>query len=217
MATNQHFLRAFLVLPLATACTIRSNASPEAAPQPREQAIAPTPHHGDHGMDLGPADASYDLRFLDAMILHHISAVTMAESALNASGRSPLKNLAQEIIAAQQQEIDQMQQWRRQWYPNAPKETMAWHRDMNHTMPMTPVQERAMRMDRDLGTADATYDLRFIESMIVHHEGALVMAADARQKSKRPEVQKLAGTIIRSQRQEIAQMQQWRQHWYGKQ
>ena len=54
-------------------------------------------HDGmNHGMDveLGTADADYDLRFIDAMRLHHRGA----------------------IATSQQKEIDQMQQWRQAWY-----------------------------------------------------------------------------------------------------
>ena len=68
----------------------------------------------------------------------------------------------------------------------------------------------------DLGPAEAEFDLRFIDSMIPHHEGAVVMANDAWQKSKRPEIQKLAQDIVGSQKNEIEQMQQWRKAWYRK-
>lgn len=36
--------------------------------------------------------------------------------------------------------------------------------------------------------ADARYDLRFINAMIEHHTGALTMAQDALNKSRRPEI-----------------------------
>lgn len=59
-------------------------------------------NHGsgmDHSMtiDLGAADANYDLRFIDAMKLHHQGAVAMAKE-------------------AQSQEIEQLQQWRQAWH-----------------------------------------------------------------------------------------------------
>jgi uncharacterized protein (DUF305 family) len=41
-------------------------------------------------------------------------------------------------------------------------------------------------MEMDLGPADADYDLRFIDAMILHHQGAVVMAKEVQQKSKRP-------------------------------
>ena len=168
----------------------------------------------DHGMDLGPADANYDLRFIDAMIPHHEGAVVMAQDALKKSKRPEILKLATSIVKAQDKEISEMQQWRRTWYPQATSTPMAWHADMNHMMAMSPQQRQAMMMSLNLGPADANYDLRFINAMIPHHEGAVVMARDALKKSKRSDIRNLAEAILSSQQTEIQQMQQWRRAWY---
>lgn len=146
---------------------------------------------GDHSMmmDLGPSDTEFDLRFIDGMILHHQGAVMMAESALQNSQRDEVTQLAEEIIAAQQVEIDRMQQWRQAWYPDAGEGPVMYHATMGHSMTMTSDMQAAMMMSGDLGTADDEFDLRFINGMIPHHEGALAMAQDALEKSSRPEVQ----------------------------
>lgn len=170
--------------------------------------------HGDHAMDLGPADATYDLRFIDAMVIHHQGAVIMAEAALEQSQRPEIRQLAEAIIAAQAQEIDQMQQWRKAWYPDASPEPVMYHAAMKHDMAMSEEMAAAMRMDMDLGGADDEFDLRFLDAMIPHHEGALVMAQEAQSKSTRPEMQTLAEAILTSQQAEIDQMQQWRKDWY---
>jgi uncharacterized protein (DUF305 family) len=167
-------------------------------------------------MDLGPANAEFDLRFIDAMTPHHQGAVVMAKEALQKSKRPEIKKLAENIIAAQAKEIRQMQQWRTVWYPQAPSTPIAWHAQMGHSMSMSPEQKSSMMMSMDLGTADAKFDQRFLDAMIPHHQGALVMGKDALSKSKRPEIQKLAQEIIGSQKNEIEQMQQWRKAWYGK-
>ena len=70
------------------------------------------------------------------------------------------------------------------------------------------------QMMMDLGPADVEYDLRFIDAMIPHHQGAIAMAQQVLEKSTRPEVKKLAEEIIKAQEKEIAQMQQWRKTWY---
>ena len=175
-------------------------------------------NHGgmNHNMDLGLADANYDLRFIDGMIPHHEGGVVMAKEALQKSKRPSIKKLANDIIKAQDQEIAELKQWRSSWYPKAPSDPQAWHAEMKHMMAMTPEQSRAMRMDMDLGVADGEFDLRFMNAMIPHHEGAVVMAKDAQSKSKRPEIKKLALSIISSQEAEINQMKQWRQAWYKK-
>jgi uncharacterized protein (DUF305 family) len=212
-----------------TACETRANSSHSSATSMDHGAMnhdgmnhGQQPQQGDnahsmsHGMDLGPADADYDLRFIDAMIPHHEGAVSMAQDLAQKTKRPELQQLAKNIIAEQRQEIAQMKQWRKQWYPQAAATPMAWHAQMNHMMPMSTAQVKAMRMDLDLGVADAAYDLRFLEAMVPHHEAAVVMAKDLAQKSKRPELQTLGKAIIKSQQAEIEQMKQWQKTWYPK-
>ncbi len=168
-----------------------------------------------HAMDLGPADANYDLRFIDGMIPHHEGAVVMAQEALEKSQRPEILELAEAIIAAQADEIAQMANWRADWYADASPQLQMWDAGMGHMMRMSAEMEANMRMDVSLGEADDDFDLRFIEAMIPHHEGALVMAEDALDKSERPEILELAQAILASQQAEIEQMESWKQEWYG--
>ncbi len=170
--------------------------------------------HAAHSMSLGPADESFDLRFIDAMVPHHEGAVLMAEEALEKSQRPEIRQLAESILAAQSEEIEQMQAWRLSWYPEAPRYPLMWHEEMGHMMAMTPEVLSEMRMDSDLGSADAQFDRRFIEAMILHHEGAVLMAEEALEKSQRPEILQLAAAIVASQQAEIDQMRSWREQWY---
>lgn len=175
----------------------------------------PMDHSSMMNMDLGPADESFDLRFIDGMIPHHEGAVAMAQEALQKSSRPEIKQLAQAIIDAQEQEIAELQAWRTAWYPDAGDEPMMYHAEMKHMMPMTEEMRSSMMMSSDLGAADDQFDLRFINAMIPHHEGAIDMAQQALEKSNRAEIKELAQNIINSQQQEIDQMTQWRQNWYG--
>jgi uncharacterized protein (DUF305 family) len=168
------------------------------------------------GMDLGPADANFDLRFIDAMIPHHQGAVEMAKEAQQKSKRPEIKKLADNIIKSQNSEITQMKQWRQAWYPKAGDKPIAYNSQMGHTMEMSSDQMQTMMMSQDLGAADAEFDLRFINAMIPHHEGAVTMGQDALSKSKRPEIKKLAQEIVKAQEIEIKEMQQWRKAWYNK-
>jgi uncharacterized protein (DUF305 family) len=73
------------------------------------------------GMMMDPQQLAnqkpFDEAFIDAMIPHHQSAIEMAQVALENSDNPKIKDLAQNIISAQQREIEQMTQWREQWYP----------------------------------------------------------------------------------------------------
>ncbi len=204
-----------------TACsnsaqTSTSDQSPTLAASPMSGMDHSNMQHGGMmNMDLGPADADFDLRFMDAMIPHHQGAVKMAQEARQNSKRPEIKKLAQSIIADQDKEIAQMQQWRKAWYANTASTPMAWNSGTKGMMPMSQEQMGGMMMNMNLGAADDQFDLRFINAMIPHHESAIVMANDALQKSKRPEIQKLAKAIVSSQQAEINQMKQWRKAWYN--
>ncbi|MBD2597328.1 DUF305 domain-containing protein [Nostoc spongiaeforme FACHB-130] len=166
-------------------------------------------------MNLGSADANYDLRFIDAMIPHHQGAVEMAKQAQQKSKRPEIKKLASEIIKAQDQEIAQLKQWRTAWYPKASSTPVVYDAKTGKTVPMPHEQMQGMMMNMNLGAADTEFDLRFINAMIPHHESAIAMAKDALSKSQRPEIKKLAQSIIDSQQAEINQMKQWRKSWYN--
>jgi uncharacterized protein (DUF305 family) len=59
----------------------------------------------------------FDKAFIDAMIPHHQSAIYMAQVAHEKSKIPAIKDLAENIISAQQAEIEHMTHWRQQWYP----------------------------------------------------------------------------------------------------
>lgn len=65
---------------------------------------------------LGNKDAQYDKRFIDLMIPHHEAAIMMAQNALKNSDKPEIKKMAQDIITAQEKEIAQLKEWRKQWY-----------------------------------------------------------------------------------------------------
>jgi uncharacterized protein (DUF305 family) len=69
-------------------------------------------------------------------------------------------------------------------------------------------------MDHGSMASDAPYDAAFIDSMIVHHEGAINMANQALQQAERQEIKDLATAIVSAQEAEITQLRQWREQWY---
>jgi uncharacterized protein (DUF305 family) len=54
---------------------------------------------------------NFDTAFLQEMIPHHQMAVMMAQMLLSGTNRSEMKTLGQNIITAQEKEIDQMRSW----------------------------------------------------------------------------------------------------------
>jgi uncharacterized protein (DUF305 family) len=169
---------------------------------PSASNAAASADHGGHGgmASNTPADAPFDALFIDGMIPHHEGAVTMAQEALQNAERPEVKQLAQQIIDAQEREVEQMQAWRQQWYGDlAP--TGGMDMDMD-----------AMSMSDD---ASKPFDQRFLEAMIKHHESAITMAQEAQTEAEHGEVRELATQIIADQQRKIDQMEQWLQQWYG--
>jgi uncharacterized protein (DUF305 family) len=62
---------------------------------------------------------------------------------------------------------------------------------------------------------NAPFDQRFLDQMIMHHQGAVMSARMMVAESARPELRDLAQRIITGQQHEIDQMRAWRQGWYG--
>jgi uncharacterized protein (DUF305 family) len=83
-------------------------------------------------------------------------------------------------------------------------------------MAMSSEQKQGMMMRQDLGAADADFDLRFINAMIPHHEGAVTIAREVLGKTKRSELKQMGKAIVTSQQAEIKQMKDWSKAWYGK-
>jgi len=75
--------------------------------------------HGMGGMDLKKLESlkgnEFDLEFLRQMIPHHEGAVQMARAVKGQDSYAELKELAEDIIVAQEAEIKQMREWLSAW------------------------------------------------------------------------------------------------------
>ena len=69
-------------------------------------------------MDMGMLATAnpFDRAFIDAMIAHHQGAIRMARIELAEGEDAEAKSLAEAVIAAQSAEIEQMNEWRVEWY-----------------------------------------------------------------------------------------------------
>ncbi len=81
---------------------------------------------------------------------------------------------------------------------------------------LTP-QYRLSMYDRnvmDLGQPDRWIDLRYIDAMISHHRGAMLLAKQASTSGNR-EIENLAAGILRDEPANIAELYRWKKAWYG--
>lgn len=146
----------------------------------------------------GAANQPYDLQFIDSMIHHHQGAVVMSAAVLQKTERNELGLFLQKVIDDQEKEIAQMKEWRDKWYPGKPSA-------LNMELPGMKMSYHEMQ-----GTIS---DLQYVDMMIPHHEGAVLMAKDALQKAEHAEIKKLANAIIREQEAEIKRMGEWKTQW----
>lgn len=64
----------------------------------------------------GKSGDEFDAAFLEEMIPHHMGAIEMARMVLASSKRPELIKMANDIIKAQQSEVDTMRGWQRAWF-----------------------------------------------------------------------------------------------------
>lgn len=144
-------------------------------------------------MGLDRADALVDLRYLNTMIAHHRSAMLLAEQAL-ASQRPEIRDLAAMILRDEPPAIDELYAWKR-----------AWYRDTRR------VQDPRVA---HLGSWDASFDLRFLNALIAHHEEGILMTQDVRRSSSRQEVITNADAVETFLRTTGQTLRTWRGEWY---
>lgn len=151
---------------------------------------------------------TYDRNFIANMIAHHQGAVTMAQLALTNAKHQELKDMANDIISAQNGEISQMKSWQQAWgYPSSSSDNMMDHSAMG-------MMDEMSGMENELkGKTGDEFDKAFIEQMIMHHQGALDMAAPGEKNAEHQEVKDLTKAIVTAQTKEIKQMKQWQKDW----
>jgi len=153
---------------------------------------------------LSPNGEYSDKAFIDAMVPHHEGAVDMAKVALQNAQHEQIKQLARDIVGAQEAEINELGGIREREF--GPAESPSGMSDMDmQMMGMTDPQKLAKKRP---------FDRAFIDAMIPHHESAIAMANVALQESENGEIRNIARDIVSAQKREIAQLRSWRQQWY---
>jgi uncharacterized protein (DUF305 family) len=151
------------------------------------------PMGGMMGMDHSAMMVSSEREFVADMIPHHQEAVDTANEVLARGGSTPeIRTLAEDIITAQETEIAMLKEWYLAWYG---EEYVA----DNSYQPMM----------RDLSElSGAELDKRFLEDMIPHHMGAIMMAQSVRPYIEHQEVADMADAIMETQTAEIQLMRE---------
>ena len=145
------------------------------------------------GMDHSMMMVKSEREFVEGMIPHHQEAVDTAKQVIARGGSTPeIKKLAEDIVVAQEKEIAMMKEWYQRWYGEAYVANPAAYKPMM----------------RDLSKlSGAALDKVFLEDMIPHHEGALMMAESVQPYIKNQEITDLTKALMETQTAEIKLMQ----------
>lgn len=161
-----------------------------------------------------------DKAFVREMVPHHQMAKEMAGMALMGASHPQIKTLAKNIIAAQTAEIKRLRRIARSI--SVTPEQMSMGGRMSDQM-MKDLQTLRVSMSRssmnmDMSELEGTkpFDRKFIDMMIPHHSGAILMARAELARGANPTLHTIATGIIADQTKEIREMNSWRVKWYGK-
>ena len=161
-----------------------------------------------------PSDHSAEAGFARDMATHHAQAVDMSLVVRDKSSDRELRTLAADIIVTQSTQRGIFMGWLQQWgLPQASaRPRMAWMPGHTHTAPATDggVLMHGMASNAELqrlGDANGVdAEILFLQLMIRHHEGGIIMAQAVLALSNSREVEQLARSIEDGQRAEIAEM-----------
>lgn len=149
-----------------------------------------------------PAEGSPEVTFSRDMAAHHQQAVEMAFLLRERSTDEELRRFALDILLTQQAQIGQMQGW-----------LAAWGQPLSGPGPVMGGQAEMMGMAsrgqvNELQTLPVPEtEVSFLQLMIRHHQGGVMMAQEALSQTNRPEVVRLATAILNGQQSEIEYMQ----------
>lgn len=199
-----------LVFVLA-ACGSNDAGSTDSSAGSSSTTSSSTPSSTPPTASIDAAHNDQDVMFAQQMIVHHKSAVDMAEMATTRASSQQVKNLAADIKAAQGPEIDTMTSWLKAWgEPVTATDSSMSGMDSSTTgsstsMPGMMSKEQMSGLDAATGSA---FDAMFLQLMTIHHQGTVEMATTEQAKGSNPQAIALAGEIESSQTAEVDQMKQ---------
>ena len=157
------------------------------------------------GTPQKPAYTEADVTFMQGMIGHHAQALEMTALLRTRTTREDMKLLALRIDVSQKDEIKMMQQWLKDRGQAIPDE----HAHHAPGAKLMPGMLSADDMKRLSDAKGADFDRLFLQFMIKHHEGALVMVKElfaSAGAGQEAEIFAFASDVLADQSMEIDRM-----------
>jgi uncharacterized protein (DUF305 family) len=146
-----------------------------------------------------------DVKFMQGMIGHHAQALEMCALLSSRTSREGMRLLARRIEISQADEIRMMQEWLRSRGQEVPSE----HAHHAHGATLMPGMLTPDEMQRLAASTGTEFDRLFLEFMIKHHAGALIMVNELFSQpgaGQEPEIFAFASDVDADQRMEIDRM-----------
>ncbi|MEU9200346.1 DUF305 domain-containing protein [Streptomyces sp. DT224] len=156
-----------------------------------------------------PAGESADAGFARDMAVHHQQAVEMSFLVRDNTRNEELRRLAFDVINTQANQRGMMLGWLDMWGASKVSSDgpMRWMK--GHSVPggagMPGMATRA-QLERLRSARGKAAEVLYLQLMIPHHQGGVVMARAAAQQVKSSPVRGLAAGIVRAQKSEISLM-----------
>ena len=152
---------------------------------------------------MGDAELTDSLshNFIVQMIPHHMAAVEMSKNLLKYNPCEPLRTIAKNIVAMQEQGIQEMTE-----------ALKCCHKLVNSSQDLCLYQHRYQQIVQNMFTemnnacSDNNISANFMREMIPHHQGAIYMSENALRYCVCSQLQPILENIIVSQRQEVREM-----------
>ena len=160
----------------------------------------------EEAVDLSKVQATAaDIEFMQGMIHHHLQAIDMTDLLVRNTASEDMRKLGLRMSLSQSDEIKMMRHWLEVRGQAAPD-------DHAHHMPGAPMMPGMLsqaEMDGLAQAKGAAFDKLFLEGMIKHHAGALVMVEGLFSKpgaGQQSEIFAFASDVEADQRAEIDRM-----------
>jgi len=196
---------------VAAAATVVAVSSCSTSTQSRPASPSTTATQAASGHNMA------DVMFAHMMIPHHQQALDLSALVPDRSTNQELITLAATIASEQQPEIDQMQAMLTDWGAMPGMSNMPGHGGMGDMPGMGDMGGMGgMGMSGMIDAATVTkltslsgqpFDVLWLQSMIVHHQGAIEMAQNEVADGSNPGMVNLAKGMVTAQQAEIDQMQ----------
>lgn len=152
-----------------------------------------------------PGDGSIEAGFARDMAAHHAQAVDMAVAVRDRADQDAVRRLAVDIALDQQAQIGRFHGWLDAWgLPlTGSGKPLSWMDGERDGMSGAASREARSRLSQLDGRAA---EIAFLQLMIAHHHAGVQMARTVLHRTRRPEVRRLAETVVASQQSEIDAM-----------